>query len=53
MNKYIFIKKAEYLKDYKIFLKFNDGKENIVDFKNFIFKSQHLDIKKYKKCRYA
>ena len=25
----------------------NDGKENILDFKNFIIKSQHPDIKKY------
>ena len=33
--------------DYKIHFKFNDGKENTVDFKPFIFASSHPDIKKY------
>jgi hypothetical protein len=47
MSKLISIKKAKYLTDYKILLLFNDGKENILDFKNFIIKSQHPDIKKY------
>ena len=28
-------------------IQFNDGKENILDFKDFITKSQHPDIKKY------
>jgi len=37
---------AEYLGDYKIKLVFNDGKSNVVDFKNFIFNSSHPDIKK-------
>lgn len=48
MENYISIKKAEYINEYKIALEFNDGKENTIDFKNFIFKSQHPDIKKYK-----
>ena len=48
MPKIISIKKAKYMDDYKIYLKFNDGKENILDFKNFILKSQHPDIQKYK-----
>ena len=47
MEKYISIEKAHYVDGYKIYLKFNDGKENTLDFKNFIFKSQHPEIKKY------
>ena len=43
----ISIKEANYIEDYKISLLFNDGKNNILDFKNFISKSQHPDIKKY------
>jgi len=46
MSKLISIEKAQYVEDYKISLLFNDGKENILDFKNFIIKSQHPDIKK-------
>ena len=48
MTNLISIKKAKYIDDYKISLLFNDGKSNIVDFKDFILKSQHPDIKKYK-----
>ena len=47
MSKLISIEKAKYIDNYKISLLFNDGKENILDFKNFIIKSQHPDIKKY------
>ena len=47
MSKLISIEKAKYINDYKIYLQFNDGKENILDFENFILKSQHPDIKKY------
>ena len=47
MSKLISIKKAKYIDNYKISLLFNDGKENILDFKDFIIKSQHPDIKKY------
>jgi hypothetical protein len=48
MSQLISIEKANYIDDYKIYLQFNDGKENILDFENFILKSQHPDIKKYK-----
>jgi Holliday junction resolvase len=47
MGKYIFIKEAKYISDYKIYLKFNDGKEKLLDFENFISGSIHADIKKY------
>lgn len=47
MEKYISIEEAKYLNDYKIYLKFNDGKERILDFKNFILSSRHPEIKKY------
>ena len=47
MSQLISIEKAKYIDDYKIYLQFNDGKENILDFENFILKSQHPDIKKY------
>jgi len=47
MNKVVSIKKANYLDDYKIHFKFNDGVESTVDFEPFIFSSAHPDIKKY------
>jgi len=47
MEKYISIEKAHYVDEYKIYLKFNDGKENTLDFKNFILNSRHPEIKKY------
>ena len=47
MEKYLSIKTAKYINDYKIRIKFNDGKENIVDFKRFIINSHHPDINKY------
>jgi hypothetical protein len=47
MNKYIFIETAKYLVNYQIHLKFNDGKERILDFSKFILESKHPDIKKY------
>jgi len=47
MKSYISIENARYIEDYKIYLKFNDGKENIVNFKNFLEKSNHPDIHKY------
>jgi len=45
--KTINIEDAHYTTDYKIYFKFNDGKENIVDFKPFILSSSHPDIQKY------
>lgn len=47
MKQYISIEQASYVDEYKIHLKFNDGKENTVDFRNFILSSQHPEIKKY------
>jgi len=47
MSQLISIEKAKYIDGYKISLLFNDGKENILDFKHFITNSQHPDIKKY------
>lgn len=44
----ISIEKAEYIDGYKILLKFNDGKERVVDFRGFISRAAHPDIKKYK-----
>lgn len=38
---------AKYLNDYKIKIKFSDGKEKVVDFKSFLELSNHPDIKKY------
>ena len=46
-KEYISIKEAKYIDGYRIYMKFNDGKENTLDFKNFILSSQHLEIKKY------
>lgn len=48
MEKYISIEEAKYIEDYKIYMRFNDGKENVLDFKDFILKAQHPDIKKYR-----
>ena len=48
MDKYLSIVEAQYLDNYKIKLKFNDEKENIVDLSDFILHSKHPDIQKYK-----
>jgi len=47
MNEVLNIDEAKYIDEYKIYLKFNDGKENTVDFKPFLFALSHPDIKKY------
>ncbi|MBN2825582.1 MAG: DUF2442 domain-containing protein [Campylobacterales bacterium] len=47
MEPFIEIQDAKYLEEYKIYLKFDDGKEKIVDFSNFILNAKHPDIKKY------
>lgn len=41
------IDSANYLTDYAIRIKFNDGTEKLVDFKPFLLKSLHPSIKKY------
>jgi hypothetical protein len=47
MSQYISIEVAKHLVNYKIHLKFNDGKERILDFRKFILESKHPDIQKY------
>ena len=47
MNQYISIEAEKCLVNYKIHLKFNDGKERILDFSKFILESKHPDIQKY------
>ncbi len=47
MNKLLNIEKAKYLSNYKIYFKFNDGTEKIINFKKFLFQSLHKDIQKY------
>lgn len=41
------IDSAKYLSDYAIRVRFNDGTENVIDFKPFLSKSLHPSIKKY------
>jgi hypothetical protein len=41
------IDSAKYLSDYAIRIKFNDGKETLVDFKPFLSKALHPSIKQY------
>ena len=48
MSKLINIVEANYLDNYKIYFKFDDGKENVVDFETFILTAIHPDIQKYK-----
>ena len=43
----ISIKKAEYLKGYKIKLLFSDGKEQIIDFHLFLKNAKNPMIRKY------
>ena len=47
MVDYLEIESAKYIDGYKLELKFNDGKINIVNFENFILSSGHPEIKKY------
>jgi len=41
------IRRVEYIQDYKLRLYFNDGKEQIIDFKPFFLKSLNPMIRKY------
>lgn len=41
------IDSARYLGDFAVRIRFNDGTEQLVDFKPFLTKSLHLSIKKY------
>ena len=47
MIDYIEIESARYMDGYKLELRFNDGKVNVVDFENFLFSSGHPEIQKY------
>ena len=53
MNRYIIksqtvtIISAEYIGDYSIMIHFEDGLEQLVDFKGFLDKSKHPSIAKY------
>lgn len=47
MNQEIYIINAEYLKEYCIKLTFSDKKIQIVDFKPFLTRASHPEIKKY------
>lgn len=47
MKQAININSAEFLGDYRIDLKFDDGKQQIVDFKGFLMRSMHPDIRVY------
>ena len=47
--KEINILNAIYLKDYQIELTFDDKKKRVVDFKEFLSKAKHPEIKKYLK----
>ncbi|NCB47323.1 DUF2442 domain-containing protein [bacterium] len=44
----IFVEKAEWMESYKINIFFNDGCNKVIDFKDFLFKSSHPEIAKYK-----
>ena len=47
--KEILIQKATYIEGYKIALRFNDGKEQTVDFEHFLSSSSNPHIRKYLK----
>ena len=47
MSEYLSIENAAYIGGYKLLLTFNDAKEVVVDFGQFILNSVHPDIKKY------
>jgi len=47
MVDYLEIQSVKYIDDYKLELTFNDGKINVVDFENFLFRSHHPEIQKY------
>jgi hypothetical protein len=44
---YVEITDAKYISEYKVRFCFNNGKENVVDFENFLLKTNHPSIQKY------
>jgi hypothetical protein len=47
MNQTINILSAEFLGDYRLRLLFDDGRQQVVDFKSFLIHAQHPDILAY------
>ncbi|NOV30531.1 DUF2442 domain-containing protein [Methylomonas sp. ZR1] len=47
MNQVVNICSAEQIDSYLLRLKFDDGKEQIIDFKGFLMRSPHPDIRAY------
>lgn len=47
MNQVINICSAEQIDSYRLLLKFDDGKEQVVNFKGFLMQSKHPDIRAY------
>ncbi len=43
----VFIQKAEYIDNYTIKFKFNDGKEELIDFSTFLMNARTSMTKKY------
>lgn len=47
MNQIINISSASFLGDYRVSLQFDDGKQQTVDFKGFLMRSKHPEIRAY------
>ena len=47
MNQVINIRSAEQIDSYRLLLKFDDGKEQVVNFKGFLMRFKHPDIRSY------
>lgn len=47
MNQIVNICSAEQIDSYRLLLKFDDGKEQIIDFNGFLMRSKHPDIRAY------
>ena len=46
-TKFIVINDVQYRPNYRLWLSFNDGKKQVVDFEPFLKKSHHPEIQKY------
>ena len=47
VSNFVEVKSAKYVEDYKINIKFDNGLEQLIDFRAFLEKSLHPSIKKY------
>jgi hypothetical protein len=45
------ITNVTYIDNYQLLIKFNDGKEQLINFEPFLFNHNHPDIKKYRELR--